>query len=65
MKTVEVSVTTLETLIEGLQDALNVCYNVDSTDNNCERSYPFATGYSRGTMECLIKDLERLKSQAK
>lgn len=64
MKTVNVSVTTLETLIEGLQSAVNVCYNVDSTDDNCERSYPFAAGYSRGAMETAISNLEYLKSQA-
>jgi hypothetical protein len=30
MKTVKVPITTLETLIESLADAINVCYNVDS-----------------------------------
>lgn len=65
MKTVNVPVTTLETFIEGLQSALNVCYNVDTTDGNCERTYPFAVGYSRGAMETIISNLEHLKSQAK
>jgi hypothetical protein len=64
MKTVNVPITTLETLIEGLQSAVNVCYNVDSTEDNCERTYPYATGYSRGAMEMIISNLEYLKSQA-
>ena len=63
MKTVNVSLTTLETLIEGLQSAVNVCYNVDSTDGNCERTYPYAVGYSRGAMEMIISNLEALKTQ--
>lgn len=65
MKYVKVPVTTLETLIEGLQSALNVCYNVDSTDGDCERTYPYAVGYSRGTMETIVSDLKNLKSQVK
>lgn len=65
MKTVNVSVTTLETLIEGLQSAVNVCNNADSRyEGNCERTYPYATGYSRGAMQMTISNLEYLKSQA-
>jgi len=63
MKTVNVPLTTLETLIEGLQSAVNVCYNVDSTDGNCERTYPYAAGYSRAAMQQTIKTLEALKTQ--
>jgi hypothetical protein len=65
MNYVKVPVTTLETLIEGLQSALNVCYNVDTTDGNCERTYPYAVGYSRGAMEMIISNLEYLKNQTK
>ena len=64
METVNVSVSTLETLIEGLESAIKVCYNVDSTDGNCERTYPYAVGYSRGAMEMIISNLEALKTQA-
>ncbi len=64
MKTLSISETTLERLIEGLEDALNVCYNVDETDGKCERTYPYAVGYSRGVMESILTDLNHLKSQA-
>jgi hypothetical protein len=64
MKTVNVPLTTIETLIEGLQSAVNVCCNVDSIDGNCERTYPYATGYSRSAMEMIISNLEALKTQA-
>jgi hypothetical protein len=64
MKTVPVPVSTLETLIEGLQNAVNICYNVDSLSDDGEKSYPFAAGYSRSTMECVIQDLQRLKDSS-
>ena len=64
MKTVTIPVTTLETLIEGLQSAVNVCYNVNSKSNNSERSYPYATGYSRSAMEMTIQELQIIKSQS-
>lgn len=60
MKTVTMPVSTLETIIEGLQSAVNVCYNVDSQSNDNEKSYPFATGYSRSAMQHVIKDLQQL-----
>jgi hypothetical protein len=63
MKTVTIPITTLETLIESLQDAVNICYNVDSTDGNCERTYPYATGYSRAAMETTISNLKELKDR--
>lgn len=62
MKTVTIPVTTLETLIEGLQSAVNVCNNVDGSD--AEKSYPYATGYSRSTMEMILKELQIIKSQS-
>ena len=64
MQTVTVPVSTIETLIDGLQSAVNVCYNVDSTSEDSEKSYPFATGYSKAAMQTVIRDLERIKSNA-
>ena len=61
MKTITIPVTTLETLIEGLQSAVNVCNNVDGSD--AEKSYPYATGYSRSAMEMIIQQLQTLKTQ--
>jgi hypothetical protein len=47
METVTVRVDTLKRLISNLQDAVNVCYNVDSSESHSyEKTYPFATGYS-------------------
>jgi hypothetical protein len=65
MKTVKVPVTTLETLIEGLESAINVCYNVDSNNEDTEKSYPYATGYSRSAMIRIQEQLKNLKESAK
>ena len=61
MKTVKVPVTTLETLIESLADAINVCYNVESRSEDVEKSYPYATGYSRSAMLRIQEELKILK----
>ena len=61
METVNVGVDTLERLIKSLQDAVDVCYNVDTSESdNHERTYPFATGYSRSAMQNAIFDLNNL-----
>ena len=61
METVTVRVDTLKRLISNLQDAVNVCYNVDSSESdNYEKTYPFATGYSRGAMNSVIEDLNNI-----
>jgi hypothetical protein len=61
MKTVTVPITTIETLIEGLQSAVNVCYNVDGNEYETVKSYPYAVGYSESVMKFIITDLQRLK----
>ena len=50
----------IETIIDGLEDAINVCCKVDSSSDDCERSYPYATGYSRSAMRTAIKNLRSL-----
>ena len=56
----------IETIVDGLQDAIRVCYDVDSTSNNNERSYPYATGYSREAMKTAVNSLiEIMKTNAK
>ena len=60
MKTIQVSDLTIQTLIEGLQTAVNVCKNVDSKSIDAECSYPYATGYSRSAMEMTIQQLQTL-----
>jgi len=49
----------LETIIEGLEDAVKVCGSVDSSEDY-ERSYPYATGYSYATMQHTITNLKQL-----
>ena len=61
MNNVTIPVTTLETLIEGLESAINVCYNVDSKSKRSELSYPYATGYSRSAMQQIRQQLKSLK----
>ena len=61
METVIVRVDTLQRLISNLQEAVNVCYNVDASDSdNYEKTYPFATGYSRAAMNSVIADLNNI-----
>ena len=61
METVTVGVDTLKRLIRDLQEAVNVCYNVDSSESdNYEKTYPFATGYSRSAMQSAIIDLNNI-----
>ena len=61
METVTVPVSTLETIIDGLQSAVNVCYNVDSKEEETEKSPYFANGYSRATMQSVIERLNCYK----
>ena len=61
METVTVGVDTLKRLIRDLQEAVNVCYNVDSSESdNYEKTYPYATGYSRAAMNSVIEDLNNI-----
>jgi len=50
-----------ERLIKDLQNGVDVCYNVDSTSEETEKSPYFAIGYSRTTMQSVIGDLKRYK----
>ena len=61
MDTVEIPVYVLERLIKSLEDAVNVCYDVDNTSDDMDRSYPFATGYSRQAMKEALEILTNLK----
>ena len=55
---------TLERVIKDLEQAVNVCYNVcynvDEEDGDYEKTYPFATGYSRSAMQNAVADLKKL-----
>jgi len=47
----------LNQVIDNLTKAVNVCYEVDSSCEDTEKSYPFATGYSKSAMNVAIQDL--------
>ena len=48
-------------VIDNLTQAVNVCYAVDnSNDDDYEKTYPFATGYSKSAMNAAIDDLSRI-----
>ena len=49
--------TEILSVIDTLTAAVNVCYSVDNTSEDSEKSYPFATGYSKAAMQTAIKDL--------
>ena len=50
----------LQQIIERLKDGVFVTYEAL---NNEDQGYPYATGYSRSTMNCVIEDLQRLVEQ--
>ncbi len=60
METVNVRVDTLQRIIRDLQNAVNVCYDVDSLSEDDVHSYPYATGYSRSAMQYVIDDLNNI-----
>ena len=53
-----------ERILKTLQQGVDVCYNVDSTSEETEKSPYFAIGYSRSTMQGMIEDLKRYKEAA-
>lgn len=51
----------LVSIVEKLQDAVRVCYEVDSRgESGVEKTYPYATGYSTSSMRSCIEDLNRV-----
>ena len=56
----EIRESDIETIIDGLEDAIGVCHRVDSSSEDFERSYPFAAGYSRAAMRTAVENLRRL-----
>ena len=48
----------LQKVIDGLQDAVNVCYT--APENPKEQGYPYATGYSKAAMQGAIENLQML-----
>ena len=56
--------TDINRIIKSLNDAIDICYNAKSVDNNqpdtYNESYPFATGYSKSAMRETQEDLRRV-----
>ena len=56
--------TDINRIIRSLNDAIDICYNAKSVDNNqpdtYNESYPFATGYSKSAMRETQEDLQRV-----
>jgi hypothetical protein len=64
METVTIRVDTLKRVIRDLENAVNVCIDVDNTQgDDCVKTYPYATGYSRSAMTHAIIDLNNLISK--
>ena len=49
----------LNRMIDTLKDAIGVCYSVDNTSDRDEKSYPYATGYSKSAMRDVLQTLEQ------
>ena len=63
METVNVRIDVLKRVINDLQNAVQVCYDVDSLSEDDVHSYPYATGYSRSAMQYAIEDLNNILSK--
>lgn len=50
-------------IIDNLTHAVNVCYGVDESLDDYEKTYPFATGYSKSAMDGAIDELNRIVSE--
>jgi len=51
-----------ERMLKTLQKGIDVCYNVDYSSEIIEQSPSYATGYSRATMQEVIKELNNYKT---
>tara|TARA_B100000035_G_scaffold218450_1_gene187342 strand:- start:950 stop:1144 length:195 start_codon:yes stop_codon:yes gene_type:complete len=52
----------IPSMIDNLQCAIQVCNDVDSTSEDNEKSYPYATGYSRSAMMSVVEQLQTLQN---
>ena len=55
--------TQLQRIVKYLGDAVTVCYNVDEDSDDYNKTYPFATGYSRSAMSTAVEDLNKIITQ--
>ena len=52
----------LNLAIQCLEKAIKICSEVDSTDKDHEKSYPYATGYARATMQDVLERINTVKA---
>ena len=52
-----------DSIIQSLQQGVDVCLNVDSASTETEKSPYFSNGYSRATMQSVIERLNQYKEQ--
>ena len=52
--------TKIEQIIKRLENAVEVCRDVDSASHDYEKTYPFAAGYSRSAMQQAVEDLRSM-----
>jgi hypothetical protein len=52
-----------DSIIQTLQQGVDVCLNVDSTSEDPDKSPYYAKGYSRATMQSVIERLNQYKGQ--
>jgi len=57
LKTTPVSFGRIEYMIHKLENAIQLCYDVESND---EKGYPYATGYSRVVMKETVLQLREV-----
>lgn len=70
MNPIQISESTLDSLIESLETAAKVANNVDYTLSkkerlkfeNTEKTAPYALGYTRAAISTVIENLKSLKS---
>lgn len=64
METVNVRLDALKRVIRDLENAVQVCHEVDNAQGDDPvKTYPYATGYSRSAMTYAIMDLNNLISK--
>ena len=60
LKTVSISLGHIVYMIDKLEKACQVCYNAEE---NTDKDYPYATGYSRVVMRETVMQLKELMNE--
>lgn len=52
----------LNSAIHCLEKAIKICSEVDSSDQDLEKSYPYAAGYARAAMQDVLQRVNTIKA---